>query len=187
MLITVGRVGKAHGIRGSVTIQVLTDEPESRFVVGSPITTEPTLPQPLVIAGLKWHSGRLLMDFEGITDRTAAESLRGTLLQVEVDQFERPEDPDEYYDHQLVGLNVRTVNGELLGTIAEISHLPAQDLLVVTPVAAVDESTGPKAEYLIPFVQAIVMSVDLETGLIVDPPLGLLGEIAEPDSSDTDA
>jgi 16S rRNA processing protein RimM len=109
------------------------------------------------------------------------------LLQVDVDQFERPEDPDEFYDHQLVGLNVRTVNGELLGTIAEISHLPAQDLLVVTPVAAADESAGPKAEYLIPFVQAIVMSVDLETGLIVDPPLGLLGEIAEPDSSDTDA
>lgn len=187
MLITVGRVGKAHGIRGTVTIQVLTDEPESRFVAGSPIKTEPALPQPLIIAGLKWHSGRLLMDFEGITDRTAAESLRGTLLQVEVDQFERPEDPDEYYDHQLVGLNVRTVNGELLGTIAEISHLPAQDLLVVTPVAAVNDSAGPKAEYLIPFVSAIVTSVDLETGLVVDPPPGLLGEIDEPDSSDTDA
>ena len=187
MLITVGRVGKAHGIRGSVTIQVLTDEPESRFVAGSPIKTEPALPQPLIIAGLKWHSGRLLMDFEGITDRTAAESLRGTLLQVEVDQFERPEDPDEYYDHQLVGLNVSLVNGELLGTIAEISHLPAQDLLVVTPVTAVNDSAGTKAEYLSPFVSAIVTSVDLETGLVVDPPPGLLSEIDEPNSSDTDA
>jgi len=187
VLITVGRVGKAHGIRGTVTIQVLTDEPESRFVAGSPIKTEPALPQPLIIAGLKWHSGRLLMDFEGITDRTAAESLRGTLLQVEVDQFERPEDPDEYYDHQLVGLNVRTVNGELLGTIAEISHLPAQDLSVVAPALTINDSAGPMAEYLIAFVSAIVTSVDLETGLVVDPPPGLLSEIDEPDSSDTDA
>ena len=170
MLITVGRVGKAHGIRGSVTIQVLTDEPESRFVVGSPITTEPTLPQPLVIAGLKWHSGRLLMDFEGITDRTAAESLRGTLLQVEVDQFERPEDPDEYYDHQLVGLNVVLEDGSVVGVIGEVIHLPSQDLLSVNREG--------DTEVLIPFVLEFVPEIDLESKTVtITPPLGLLNDL----------
>ncbi len=168
MLVTVGRIGKPHGIRGSVTIAVLTDEPERRFVVGESVVTDPPGAADLVISGYKWHSGRLLMDFEGVTDRNGAEALRGLLLQVEVDQSQRPEDPEEYYDHQLVGLAVHHIDTTLLGHISEISHSPAQDLLIVQPVA---ESS---AEILIPFVSAMVVSVDLKDGLVVDPPAGLL-------------
>lgn len=175
MIVTVGRVGKAHGIRGSVTIQVLTDEPDARFAIGSTIVTEPVMSPPLVIRDVRWHSGRLLLEFEGIDDRNASESLRGTLLQVEVDEHERPDDPDEFYDHQLVGLSVKLNSGELIGHVREVSHLPAQDLVAVIPVAADGSALpDPQADLLIPFVRDIVISVDTVEGLVIDPPPGLL-------------
>ena len=111
MRVIVGRIGKAHGIRGAVTVEVRTDEPEVRFAPGSVLITDPEATGPLVVEGAKWHSGRLLLDFEDVHDRTAAESLRGTMLSVDVDDDARPEDPDEFYDHQLVGLAVVTVEG----------------------------------------------------------------------------
>ena len=77
------------------------------------------------------HSGRLLLRFEGVADRTAAEALRNTLLIAEVDPEEVPEDPEEFYDHQLIDLDVVTRDGTEVGRIAEIAHLPYQDLLVV--------------------------------------------------------
>jgi 16S rRNA processing protein RimM len=175
MIVTVGRIGKAHGIRGSVTVQVLTDEPDRRFAIGTPMVTDPPMAPTLVIADARWHSGRLLLDFDGVTDRNAAESLRGTLLQVDVEATERPEDPEEFYDHQLIGLAVRDTAGALLGHVSDVSHLPAQDLLAVHPSTTQGEpADGP--EILIPFVHEIVVSIDLANGLVVDPPPGLLPE-----------
>jgi len=179
VIVTVGRIGKAHGIRGSVTVQVLTDEPDRRFAVGSTMLAEPVGSFPLVVSDARWHSSRLLLDFDGVHDRTGAEALRGTLLQVEVDADERPDDPDEFYDHQLIGLPATRVSGELLGHVREISHLPAQDLVSVIPPAAdgtaqpADEAS-PQHDLLIPFVREIVVSVDTASGLVVDPPDGLL-------------
>jgi 16S rRNA processing protein RimM len=180
MRVIVGRIGKAHGIRGAVTVEVRTDEPEVRFALGSVLITDPEAAGPLVVEGAKWHSGRLLLEFEGVLDRTAAESLRGTLLSVDVDDDARPDDPEEFYDHQLVGLDVVTVEGTPVGTIAEVAHLPSQELLIVR---APDDR-----DVLIPFVMAIVPTIDLANRrVIVDPPPGLLDEASDAGSSDSES
>jgi 16S rRNA processing protein RimM len=118
------------------------------------------------------QGGRLVLRFEGVEDRTAAEGLRNTMLIVEADPDELPDDPDEFYDHQLVGLRVVTVDGRDVGTVTEMLHLPTQDVFVVT------RADGREA--LIPFVEEIVPDVDLdEQTVLVDPPEGLL-ELADP-------
>ena len=111
MQLVVGRIGKAHGIRGEVGVEVRTDDPDARFASGESLITEPADRGPLRVDATRWHSGRLLVNFAGVADRTAAEALRGTLLLVEVDESERPDDPDEFYDHQLVGLRVVSTAG----------------------------------------------------------------------------
>ncbi len=169
MELHVGRIGRAHGLRGEVAVQVRTDAPEERFVPGASFATDKG---ELRIGAMRWSSGRLLVCFDGVGDRTAAEGLRGTDLVAEVPEDERPEDPEEFYDHQLVGLAVVTVTGEAVGEVAEVVHLPMQELLAVrTPDAG---------EVLVPFVAAIVPEVDLERGrVVVDPPPGLLGEVED--------
>ncbi|HEU4539494.1 MAG TPA: ribosome maturation factor RimM [Jiangellaceae bacterium] len=167
MLVTVGVISRAHGVRGEVAVDVRTDSPEQRFTHGAVLATEPTQAGPLTIARTRWHSGRLLVQFSGVLDRTAAEALRGVRLQADVDEQERPDDPDEYYDHQLTGLSVRTSDGTVVGEVAEVIHLPGQDLL------AVHQADG--GEALIPFVAAIVPTVDIDAGeIVIDPPPGLL-------------
>lgn len=191
MLLIVGRVGRPHGIRGEVTVEVRTDEPDVRFAAGSVLLTEPAaasgpgstpsatpasatrlgvpvrVPDRLTVEATRWHQGRLLVRFEGIYDRNLAEVLRGTLLCVDSADLAEPEDPDEYHDHQLVGLVAVTPAGERLGEIARIEHAPASDLLVLR------RPDGRTA--LIPFVKAIVPEVDLAGGrVVVDPPGGLL-------------
>lgn len=179
MRVIVGRIGKAHGVRGAVTVEVRTDEPEVRFAPGSVLITDPEASGPLVVEGYKWHSGRLLLEFDGVLDRTAAEALRGTMLTVDVDDYARPEDPDEFYDHQLVGLDVVTVDGVSVGAITEVTHLPGQELLVVR---APDDR-----EVLIPFVMAIVPTVDLEQHrVVIDPPPGLLDEPTDSEPIDSE-
>lgn len=174
MRVVVGRIGKAHGIRGAVTVEVRTDEPEVRFASGSVVNTDPEATGPLVVREHRWHSGRLLIEFDGIEDRTAAESLRGTMLSVDVDDDARPSDPDEFYDHHLVGMAVQTVEGQRIGELLEVAHLPGQPLLVVR---GDEDVTGARREVLIPFVREIVPTVDLDQGVIViDPPPGLLDE-----------
>jgi 16S rRNA processing protein RimM len=170
--LVVGRIGKAHGLRGEVSVEVRTDDPELRFGPGAELETEPAERGPLTVAAGRVQSGRLLLSFEGVGDRTAAEALRNTLLIVEIDPDELPDDPEEFYDHQLVGLSVVTVDGRDVGTVAEMLHLPTQD------VFAVRRPDGREA--LIPFVAQIVPEVDLERGaVVVDPPPGLL-ELADP-------
>jgi 16S rRNA processing protein RimM len=165
--LVVGRIGRAHGIKGEVTVEVRTDEPELRLAPGAVLATDPASAGPLTIESGRVHSGRLLLRFEGVQDRTAAEALRNTLLIAEVDPDERPQDPEEFYDHQLVDLDVVTVDGADVGRVAEISHLPYQDLLIVR------RPDG--SEIMVPFVSEIVPEIDLEAQrAVIDPPPGLL-------------
>ena len=164
--VVVGRIGRPHGVRGEVTVEVRTDDPELRFVPGAVLRTDPADRGPVTIAGVHWHSGTLLLRLEGIDSREAAETVRNTELLVGVADLPEIEDPDSYYDHQLVGLIARMPDGGVLGEITVVRH-EAQDLLVVRRPEG--------GEVLIPFVSAIVPSVDLDGGfLVVDPPEGLL-------------
>lgn len=168
MQLVVGRVGRPHGVRGEVLVDSRTDRPEDRFADGAVLATEPAERGPLTVSAARWHGGRLLVRFAGVTDRVGAEQLNGTTLLTEVDERERPADPDEFYDHQLVGLEVVTAgDGPLVGTVDDVLHLPGQVLL------SVRRPTG--EEVLVPFVSAIVPVVDIDAGrLVVDPPGGLL-------------
>ncbi|MGH3327034.1 MAG: ribosome maturation factor RimM [Streptomycetales bacterium] len=166
MQLVVGRVGRAHGIRGEVAVEVRTDEPEKRFAPGTVLTTDPRARGPLTVRAAHPHHGRMLLAFEGITGRDDASALRGTLLLTEVDPGDRPAHPDEFYDHQLVGLAAVTMSGQHLGTVEEVLHLPGQDVLCVR-----DPDGG---ERLVPFVSQIVPHVDPDAGrIVVDPPPGL--------------
>ncbi|MFF9311843.1 ribosome maturation factor RimM [Streptomyces sp. NPDC014748] len=172
MQLVVARIGRAHGIKGEVTVEVRTDEPELRLAPGAVLATDPASTGPLTIETGRVHSGRLLLRFEGVGDRTAAEALRNTLLIAEVDPEELPEDEDEYYDHQLIDLDVVTEDGTEVGRITEISHLPSQDLFIV------ERPDG--SEVMIPFVQEIVTEIDLEEQrAVITPPPGLIDDRAE--------
>ncbi|MFC8850322.1 ribosome maturation factor RimM, partial [Micromonospora sp. NPDC057141] len=125
------------------------------------------VPAELTIEASRWHQGRMLVAFEGVLERDVAEALRGTLLWVDSADVAPPEDPEEFHDHQLVGLAAVTPAGEHLGEVVKIDHAPASDLLVLR------RPEGRTA--LIPFVRAIVPEVDLAGGrVVVDPPSGLL-------------
>ncbi|GAA3766147.1 ribosome maturation factor RimM [Streptomyces chiangmaiensis] len=176
MQLVVARIGRAHGIKGEVTVEVRTDEPELRLAPGAVLATDPAAAGPLTVASGRVHSGRLLLRFDGVQDRTAAEALRNILLIADVDPDELPEGEDEYYDHQLVDLDVVTVDGVEVGRITEISHLPYQDLFVV------ERPDG--TEVLVPFVERIVTEIDLdEQRAVIDPPPGLIDDRAEIASS----
>lgn len=171
MDLVVGRVIKAHGIGGEVVVDVRTDDPELRFARGTALRarardkTERTL----VVESMREHSGRLLVRLEGVVGRDAADALRGILFIVDTGDLPPIDDPDEFYDHQLEGLRVRTIAGLEIGTVGEVLHTGAGELLAVRPA----EGDGP--EILVPFVGAIVTSVSLADGVVeIDPPDGLL-------------
>jgi 16S rRNA processing protein RimM len=175
MRVIVGRVGRPHGLRGELVIGVRTDEPDLRFAVGAvldlheePDPAEPGDQHTLTVARARWHSGQLLVAFEGITDRTAAGELTGSWLSVDSGQLPRTGDPDEFRDHELIGLSVRTPDGEQVGVVTDVLH-HGQDLLVIQRADAGNE------ECLVPFVKAIVPVVDVDARLLViDPPPGLI-------------
>ena len=179
--VVVGRIGKAHGIKGEVSVEPRTDEPERRFAVGSILRTQapqgrqphgPDRPAALTVRSTRWHQSRLLVTFEEVGDRNAAEAVRGLLLAVEVDPSESPEDPEEFYDHQLVGLRVVSTTGEEVGELAAVMHGPAQDLL---SIRAEDGR-----EVLVPFVTELVPEVDLSAGrILVEDVPGLLSPAVE--------
>ncbi|MET9474292.1 ribosome maturation factor RimM [Streptomyces sp. NPDC002917] len=169
MQLVVARIGRAHGIKGEVTVEVRTDEPELRLGPGARLATDPAANGPLTIETGRVHSGRLLLRFEGVRDRTAAEALRNTLLIADVDPAELPEDPEEFYDHQLIDLDVVLADGTEIGRITEISHLPSQDLFIV------ERPDG--SEVMIPFVEEIVTEIDLEEQrAVITPPPGLIDD-----------
>ncbi|MGH3155290.1 MAG: ribosome maturation factor RimM [Streptosporangiaceae bacterium] len=166
MQLVVGRIRRPHGIRGDLSVEVRTDDPGGRFAVGAALATDPAGCGPLTIEEARWHSGTLLLRFAGIEDRTAAEELRGTWLVMDSADLGPTGDPDEFYDHELVGLAAVTVGGEPVGVVTEVRH-HGQDLLVIESPA--------NPELLVPFVAAIVPEVDLPAGrLVIDPPPGLL-------------
>jgi len=163
--VVVGRIGRPHGVRGEVTVEVRTDDPEQRFAPGSVLSTDPAARGPLTVAGTGRSGTIAILRFEGIADRAAAESLRGTLLMVDGNSLPPPED-DEYYDHQLIGLVAVTAAGARLGEVTDVLHLPASPVLSVRTPADI--------EVLVPFVAAIVPEVDLAGGrLVVVPPDGM--------------
>ncbi len=161
--VVVGRIGKPHGLRGEVTVELRTDEPDRRFTVGTTLRAEPPRDSPgrlhaLTIAATRWHQQTLLLTFEELADRNAAEAARGTLLFSTVDPAARPEDPEEFYTHQLVGLAAYDEEGALLGEVTGV--VPgAQDLVVIR--------TPDGREALVPFVSALVPDVDLDGGRLV--------------------
>jgi 16S rRNA processing protein RimM len=168
MRLVVGRIGRPHGVRGDVTVDVRTDDPDARFAPGTAIATDPAETGPLVVEQARWHSGTLLLRFAGVDDRTGAEGLRGTVLVIDSEQLLPTEDPDEFHDHELVGLLVVMVDGTEVGTVKEIQHA-AQDLLIV-------KRSGPGLpDAMVPFVRPLVPSVDVPGGrIVIDPPPGLL-------------
>jgi len=167
--VTVGRIGRPHGLRGEVTVQVTTDNPDERFATGAVLGTDPAARGPLTVSSMRRSGPVLVLGFEGYTDRTAAETLRGTSLTLDSAELPVPDDPDEFYDHQLIGLSVADRDGTVLGTVAEVWHPPA------APVLAVTRPDG--SQELVPFVSAIVPVVDLQAGrLIVDPPDGMFAD-----------
>jgi 16S rRNA processing protein RimM len=160
----VGRIGRPHGLRGEVAVQVRTDFPDQRFVTGAQLNDDAG--RVLTVETARPHSGALLIRFAGVADRDAAAELSGLVLTADVSTLPELDDPDEFYDHQLEGLAAVGPDGVKLGTVREVVHAPASDLLVL------ETDHG---EALVPFVREIVPQVDLAGGRVVlDPPPGLL-------------
>jgi 16S rRNA processing protein RimM len=176
--VVVGVIGRAHGIRGQVVIDVRTDEPERRFAAGEVLRAESSA-RVFTVLSTRDHSGRLLATFAELADRTAAEQARGTVLVTDVDPEQLPEDAEEFYDRQLVGLRVLGLDGTELGTVTAVLHLLMQDVLEIA-------TTG--GARLVPFVAEIVPSVDLDAGTLTVADLtGLLSDEDEADDADEGA
>ncbi len=162
--VVVGRLGRPHGIRGEVTVEIRTDEPELRFAPGSSVFLSSG--KSAAIENIRWHQNLLLVKFAGIKDRNDSETLRGQLVEVEVDDLDLPEDEDEFYDRQLVGLRVLE-NEAQVGLIEDVLHLPGHDLLSIR--------LKDGREMLLPFVEEFVPEIDLESSTIhITPPQGLM-------------
>ncbi|WP_127793692.1 ribosome maturation factor RimM [Agromyces sp. LHK192] len=175
----VGRLTKAHGLKGALKLELYTDDPERRFVPGAVFSLQVPADSPwhgkhLTLTDLRWFNGQPVGFFEGIDDRTAAESAVRAILWIDLPADEASE-PDAWYDHQLVGL-AAIRDGRRVGRVVHVDHLPAQDLLVV-------KTDGPKRrDVMVPLVQAIVPEVDLEAGTVtITPPAGLFEDLDEPD------
>ena len=172
--VTVATIGKPHGLRGEVALTLRTDQPEERLQIGTSFAVEADgRPRTLTVGRTRRQQGRWYVSFEEVSDRTAAESLRGTDLVLSVDsETEADEDPDAWYPSQLRGLAVPPVDGRDLGTVHGVEHYPAQDLLIVR--------TSDRRRVQLPLVEELVPEVDLEAGVVTaDPPGGLFDELPE--------
>ncbi|SEI58435.1 16S rRNA processing protein RimM [Arthrobacter sp. yr096] len=178
MQLQVARIGKPHGIRGEVTVQVLTDAPSERFVAGTEFVVEPASAGPLTIRSARWNKDILLLGFEEIADRNAAEAIRGAKLFIETEELDDEDDDEGWYEHELLGLEAR-VGSQVVGRVAALTTLPVQDLLTV--------KTEEGKEILIPFVDEIVPEVNIEAGyVLITPPAGLfeINDAAAEESGD---
>jgi 16S rRNA processing protein RimM len=165
----VGRVVKPHGIHGELVVELRTDSPDVRFALGVSLTASlrDGSERPVTITAARPHTGRLLVRFEQVDGRDAADEMRGALLSADIADLPPVTDPDEFYDHELEGLTVSTVDGEAVGTLREVLHGAGGDLLVVR------RDSGP--DVLVPFVRQIVPEIDVAAGRVrIDPPEGLL-------------
>ncbi|CAN7311434.1 MULTISPECIES: ribosome maturation factor RimM [Pseudarthrobacter] len=174
MQLQVARIGKPHGIRGEVTVQVLTDAPGDRFVPGTEFVVEPASAGPLTVNSARWNKDILLLGFDEIGTRNEAETLRGAKLFIETEELD--EDDDEgWYEHELVGLEAR-IGSRVVGKVTALNTMPVQDLLMVT--------TPEGKEILIPFVEQIVPEVNVDGGFILlTPPDGLFELNAEDEAA----
>jgi len=177
MQLQVARIGKPHGIRGEVTVQVLTDAPGDRFVPGTEFVVEPASAGPLTVNSARWNKDILLLGFDEIETRNEAEALRGAKLFIETEELD--EDDDEgWYEHELVGLEAR-IGSRVVGKVTALNTMPVQDLLLVT--------TPDGKEVLIPFVEQIVPEVNIEEGFILlTPPDGLFELNSEDESASSE-
>jgi len=169
--LAVGKVVKSHGVRGEVVVEVRTDSPELRFAPGAVlgVSRRGASASELTVAAARPHAGRLLVQFEGVSGRDAADELRGALLTVDSAVVEPSEDPDEFHDSELEGLRAELTTGEEVGVVQEVLHTPAGEVLSLR--------TPDGREPMVPFVAAMVPEVDLTAGRVVlDPPEGLLDE-----------
>ena len=167
--LVVGQVLGAHGIRGELKVEILTEDPH-RFGLLQQVLVglEDKEPVPWILEGYRLHKGHALLKLQGCDDRTAAEMLRGYYIQVHFEDA-LPLEEDEYFEHQIVGLQVWTAAGELLGEVAEILYTGANDVYVVR-----GGSPG-RRDILIPAIEDVVLEVDLDGGrLVVELPEGLL-------------
>lgn len=172
----VGRLVKAHGLKGALKLELYTDNPERRFVPGAVFTLQVPEASPwhgkdITVREYRVMNGNPVVFFEDVDDRDGAESLVKAILWI--DQDENEVEDDAWFDHQLVGLDV-VRDDVVVGRVARVEHFPAQDLLIV--------KSG-EAEIMVPFVSAIVPTVDVAGGrVIVTPPAGLFEEL--PDAVD---
>jgi len=165
----VGRLVKAHGLKGAIKLELYTDSPDQRFKPGQvlelqvPETSE-WFGKTIKVSELRFYNQSPVLFLEGIENRSQAETLIKAILLIEIDLDKLPEEPEAWYDHQLLGLEA-LVENTVVGKVIRVDHLPAQDLL------AIETTNG---EVLVPFVKQIVPTVDISKGRIVlDPPAGL--------------
>lgn len=181
MEVVVGRIGKPHGIRGDVTVEVRTDEPERRFASGAALRAQAPRGSAfglsrLTVARARRHGATLLVDFAELADRDAAEAARGVLLFATIAADDAPEDPEEFYAHQLVGLTAYDESGGLLGEVTALVPGGAQDLLTIR--------TSDGRDALVPFVKALVPEVDLAAHrLVVADRPGLVSPFADDEAT----
>lgn len=174
----VGRLVKAHGLKGALKLELYTDDPEGRFVPGAEFTLQvpessPWHGKPLTVREFRWMNSHPVAFFDGVDSRESAEELLRAILWIDEDEHPSTADDDAWYDHQLVGLDV-VRDEQIVGRVVRVEHFPAQDLLIVR--VSGDE------EVLVPFVKAIVPEVDLAAGrVIVTPPPGLFEELSSDD------
>ncbi len=168
MDVVVGRLGRPHGVHGEISVEVRTDDPENRFAIGAKITVKENNKK-LTVASTRWHLSRLLIKFEEIQDRTQVDAVRGKLLVVEVDPNEAALGNNEFYEFQLIDLDVFNTNNEKLGVVKEVLPGSAQALIVV--------KTLDNKEVMVPFVNQLVPEVDIKNKRVVmNPPSGLFDE-----------
>jgi 16S rRNA processing protein RimM len=181
----VGRLVKAHGLKGAIKLELYTDDPEGRFAPGATFTLQVPVSSPwhgktLTVREFRWMNSHPVAFFEGVDDRGAAEELIRAILWIDQDTQSAPAEDDAWFDHQLVGLDV-VRDGATVGRIIRVDHMPAQDLLIVRTNP--DASHADAREVLVPFVKAIVPEVDIDGGrVVVTPPPGLFEEIPGDDA-----
>lgn len=171
----VGRLTKPHGLKGGLKVELFTDNPDERFTSGSQLHLQvpkesPWFGRTVTVRELRWFNGVPVAFFAEVADRNDAESIVRAILWIDAETVEQSVEENAWYNHELVGLEVQR-DGVRIGTVSEVQHFPAQDLLSVKTESGT---------VLVPFVEAIVPNVDLEAGVVtVTPPAGLFEDVPE--------
>ena len=164
-LLAIGRIGPAHGNQGEVLVEPWTDAPELRYAAGAVLRTQPETAGPLTVATHRFAGDRLIVRFEGIADRNAVEALRSTVLLIAATDRPELEDPDEFYDTDLIGLAIHDLQGTAFGPVLDVVHLSGAIYL---------QFKLDGVERMLPFIASMVPEIDIAGGrVVIDPPDGL--------------